>query len=71
MNSDKIKSETSSFLLILESEEPNYVFDAKNPFRFAIGSNFDLLDGIKSDDLYSEISFRDRNLLKRKIPLEK
>jgi hypothetical protein len=70
-NSDKIKSDTSSFLLILESEEPKYVFDAKNPFRFAIGSNFDLLDGIKSDDLYSEISFRDRNLLKQKIPIER
>ena len=38
---------------------------------FATVLNFDLLDGIKSDDLYSEISFRDRNLLERQIPFKK
>ncbi len=57
-----------SYKLVIKSEKKEPKFDPENPFRIGIGSNFDLLDGLRSDDLYSDITFRHPTL--RKINVE-
>ncbi len=63
--SNSITSESTSFILIIESEEPEFTFNPNQPFRIAIGTNFDLINStdIKTNDLYSEINFSQKKLL--------
>ncbi len=62
----KAKSDTKSVLIAIQDPKNNFKFDEEEPFRIAIGANFDFLDGIKSTNLYSELTFTNRSILSLK-----